>query len=172
MNKNFFSNIESIKNDKDISSSITFKKQDIDKCEQEIKKCEQEIDEKHKDEISLIVKIREIKENEENHIDNIICSDLKDGKKEEYKKKKEELLKSLVSNMEIGKKKREKILENIKEIESAKEDIINLKYSRTKKIFKELEKTRNEIFIGFGHYIYDNEKNKKLIDILNEKINY
>ena len=30
MNKNFFSNIESIKNNKDISSSITFKKQDID----------------------------------------------------------------------------------------------------------------------------------------------
>ena len=33
MNKNFFSNIESIKNDKDLSSSITFKKQDIDKYE-------------------------------------------------------------------------------------------------------------------------------------------
>ena len=33
MNKNFLSNIESIKNDKDIPSSITFKKQDIDKYE-------------------------------------------------------------------------------------------------------------------------------------------
>ena len=172
MNKNIFSNIESIKNDKDISSSISFKKQDIDKYEQEIKKYEQEIDEKHKDEISLIIKIREIKENEINHKDKIICNELKDGKKEEYNKKKEELRKSLVSNMENGKKKREEILENIKKIESAKEEIINLEYSRTKSIFKELEKARNEILIGFGNYIYDNEKNKKLIDILNEKNNY
>ena len=164
MNKNIFSNIESIKNDKDISSSISFKKQDIDKYEQEI-------DEKHKDEISLIIKIREIKENEINHKDKIICNELKDGKKEEYNKKKEELRKSLVSNMENGKKKREEILENIKKIESAKEEIINLEYLRTKSIFKELEKARNEILIGFGNYIYDNEKNKKLIDILNEKNN-
>ena len=171
MNKNIFSNIESIKNDKDISSSISFKKQDIDKYEQEIKKYEQEIDEKHKDEISLIIKIREIKENEINHKDKIICNELKDGKKEEYNKKKEELRKSLVSNMENGKKKREEILENIKKIESAKEEIINLEYLRTKSIFKELEKARNEILIGFGNYIYDNEKNKKLIDILNEKNN-
>ena len=172
MNKNIFSNIESIKNDKDISSLISFKKQDIDKYKQEIKKYEQEIDEKHKDEISLIIKIREIQENEINHKDKIICSELKDGKKEEYNKKKEELRKSLVSNMENGKKKREEILENIKKIESAKEEIINLEYSRTKSIFKELEKARNEILIGFGNYIYDNEKNKKLIDILNEKNNY
>jgi hypothetical protein len=172
MNKNIFSNIESIKNDKDISSSISFKKQDIDKYEQEIKKYEQEIDEKHKDEISLIIKIREIKENEINHKDKIICNELKDGKKEEYNKKKEELRKSLVSNMENGKKKREEILENIKKIESAKEEIINLEYLRTKSIFKELEKARNEILIGFGNYIYDNEKNKKLIDILNEKNNF
>ena len=172
MNKNIFSNTESIKNDKDISSLISFKKQDIDKYKQEIKKYEQEIDEKHKDEISLIIKIREIQENEINHKDKIICSELKDGKKEEYNKKKEELRKSLVSNMENGKKKREEILENIKKIESAKEEIINLEYSRTKSIFKELEKARNEILIGFGNYIYDNEKNKKLIDILNEKNNY
>ena len=172
MNKNIFSNIESIKNDKDISSLISFKKQDIDKYEQEIKKYEQEIDEKHKDEISLIIKIREIKENEINHKDKIICNELKDGKKEEYNKKKEELRKSLVSNMENGKKKREEILENIKKIESAKEEIINLEYLRTKSIFKELEKARNEILIGFGNYIYDNEKNKKLIDILNEKNNF
>ena len=172
MNKNIFSNIESIKNDKDISSLISFKKQDIDECEREIKKYEQEIDEKHKDEISLIIKIREIKENEINHKDKIICNELKDGKKEEYNKKKEELRKSLVSNMENGKKKREEILENIKKIESAKEEIINLEYLRTKSIFKELEKARNEILIGFGNYIYDNEKNKKLIDILNEKNNF
>ena len=172
MNKNIFSNIESIKNDKDISSLISFKKQDIDKYKQEIKKYEQEIDEKHKDEISLIIKIREIKENEINHKDKIICNELKDGKKEEYNKKKEELRKSLVSNMENGKKKREEILENIKKIESAKEEIINLEYLRTKSIFKELEKARNEILIGFGNYIYDNEKNKKLIDILNEKNNF
>ena len=172
MNKNIFSNIESIKNDKDISSLISFKKQDIDKYKQEIKKYEQEIDEKHKDEISLIIKIREIQENEINHKDKIICSELKDGKKEEYNKKKEELRKSLVSNMENGKKKREEILENIKKIESAKEEIINLEYLRTKSIFKELEKARNEILIGFGNYIYDNEKNKKLIDILNEKNNF
>ena len=165
MNKNIFSNIESIKNDKDISSLISFKKQDIDKYKQEIKKYEQEIDEKHKDEISLIIKIREIQENEINHKDKIICSELKDEKKEE-------LFKSLVSNMENGKKKREEILENIKKIESAKEEIINLEYSRTKSIFKELEKARNEILIGFGNYIYDNEKNKKLIDILNEDIDY
>jgi hypothetical protein len=171
MNKNIFSNIESIKNDKDISSSISFKKQDIDKYEQEIKKYEQEIDEKHKDEISLIIKIREIKENEINHKDKIICNELKDGKKEEYNKKKEELRKSLVSNMENGKKKREEILENINKIESAKEEIIRLKYTRTQSIFKELEKARNEILIGFSNYIYDNENNKKLIDILNDKKN-
>jgi multidrug efflux pump subunit AcrB len=172
MNKNFFLNIDSIKNDKNISSSITFQEKDIEKYEKEIQEFEKEIDKKHKDEISLIVKIREIKENEKNHKDNIICNDLKEEKEEEYKKKTEKLFNSLKLNMKDGKKKREEILENINKIESAKEEIIRLKYTRTQSIFKELEKARNEILIGFGNYIYDNEKNKKLIDILNEKNNF
>jgi hypothetical protein len=165
MNKNFFLNIDSIKNDKNISSSITFQEKDIEKYEKEIQEFEKEIDKKHKDEISLIVKIREIKENEKNHKDNIICNDLKEEKEEEYKKKREKLFNSLKLNMEDGKKKREEILENINKIESAKEEIIRLKYTRTQSIFKELEKARNEILIGFSNYIYDNENNKKLIKL-------
>jgi phosphodiesterase/alkaline phosphatase D-like protein len=35
-----------------------------------------------------------------------------------------------------------------------------------------LEKTRNQILIKYGDYIYDYEENKKLIDILNDKNNY
>ena len=172
MNKNFFSNIDSIKNDKKISDSIYFQKLDIDKYEKEIEKSEKDIEKKHAYEISLIAKLRKIEGDEKNHIDNIICNDLKYKQKSEYNKKKEELFNSLELNMEDGKKKREEILENIKKIESAKEEIIRLKYTRTESIFKELEKAKNEILIGFSNYIHDNENNKKLIDILNEDIDY
>ena len=58
MNKNIFSNIDSIK--KNTSNSISFQKLNIDKYEKEIEKCEKDIEKKHKDEISLIIKIREI----------------------------------------------------------------------------------------------------------------
>ena len=54
MNKNFFSNIDSIKNDKKISDSIYFQKLDIDKYEKEIEKSEKDIEKKHAYEISLI----------------------------------------------------------------------------------------------------------------------
>ena len=47
MNKNFFSNIDSIKNDKNISDSIIFQKLDIDKYEKEIEKYEKDIEKKH-----------------------------------------------------------------------------------------------------------------------------
>ena len=172
MNKNFFSNIDYIKNDKKISDSIYFQKLDIDKYEKEIEKSEKDIEKKHAYEISLIAKLREIKGDEQNHIDNIICNDLKDKQKSDYNKKKEELFNSLESNMEDGKKKREEILDLIKKIESSKEEIRKLEFSKTVNILGEVEKAKNNILIGFGNYIVDNEKNKKLIDILNEDINY
>ena len=172
MNKNFFSNIDSIKNDKNISDRISFQKLNIDKYEEQIEKYEKDIEKKHTDEISLIAKLREIKGDEKNHKDNLICNELKDKKKLEYTKKKEELFKSLELNMEDGKKKREEILDLIKGIESSKKEIRKLEYSKTQSIFKELEIAKNNILIGFGNYIYDNEKNKKLIDILNEEVNY
>ena len=65
-----------------------------------------------------------------------------------------------------------KILENIENIESSKEEIRNLEFTRSQSIFTELEKTRNQILIKYGDYIYDYEENKKLIDILNDKNNY
>ena len=172
MNKNIFSNIDSIKSDKNTSDSISFQKLNIDKYEKEIEEYEKDIEKKHKDEISLIIEIRKIKENEKNHIDNIICNDLKDKQKSDYNKKKEELFNSLESNMEDGKKKREEILDLIKRIESSKEEIRKVEYAKTQSIFKELEIARNKILIGFSNYIYDIEENKKLIDILNEDINY
>jgi len=169
MNKNFFSNINSIRNDKNISDSISFQQKDINKYEKEIKDYIDDIDEKHRNEITLINKIREINEDEANHIDNIICNELEDKKKDEYQKKREELFRTLNLNIMDGKKKREEILDFIKKIEDSKEEIRKLEYSRSYSIFKELEKARNNILIGFSDYIYDNEKNKKLIDILNEK---
>ena len=172
MNKNIFSNIDSIKNDKKTSDSISFQKLNIKKYKEEIEKCEKDIEKKHKDEISLITEIRKIKENEKNHIDNIICNNLRDDKQVEYTKKKEELLKSLKSNMEDGKNKREEILDLIKGIESSKEEIRKVEYAKTQSIFKELEIARNKILIGFSNYIYDSEENKKLIDILNDNNNY
>jgi len=169
MNKNFFSNINSIRNDKNISDSISFQQKDINKYEKEIKDYIDDIDEKHRNEITLINKIREINEDEANHIDNIICNELEDKKKDEYQKKREELFRTLNLNIMDGKKKREGVLDFIKKIEDSKEEIRKLEYSRSYSIFKELEKARNNILIGFSDYIYDNEKNKKLIDILNEK---
>jgi hypothetical protein len=74
--------------------------------------------------------------------------------------------------MKDGKKKREEILDLIKKIESSKEEIRKLEFSKTVNILGEVEKAKNNILIGFGNYIYDNEKNKKLIDILNEDIDY
>jgi hypothetical protein len=74
--------------------------------------------------------------------------------------------------MKDGKKKREEILDLIKKIESSKEEIRKLEFSKTVNILGEVEKAKNNILIGFGNYIVDNEKNKKLIDILNEDINY
>ena len=100
------------------------------------------------------------------------CNDLKDKQKREYSKKKEELFNSLELNMKDGKKKREEILDLIKKIESSKEEIRKLEFSKTVNILGEVEKAKNNILIGFGNYIYDNEKNKKLIDILNEDIDY
>ena len=172
MNKNIFSNIESIKNDENTFNSISFQEKDINKYEKEIEEYEKDIEKKHKDEISLITEIRKIKENEKNHIDNIICNDLKDDKKVEYMTKKEKLFNSLNSNMVDGKKKREDILALIKKIESSKEEIRKVEYAKTKSIFKELEIARNKILIGFSNYIYDSEENKKLIDILNDNNNY
>ena len=93
MNKNIFSNIDSIKSDKNTSDSISFQKLNIDKYEKEIEEYEKDIEKKHKDEISLIIEIRKIKENEKNHIDNIICNDLKDDKQVEYTKKKRRIIK-------------------------------------------------------------------------------
>ena len=172
MNKNIFSNIESIKNDENTFNSISFQEKDINKYEKEIEEYEKDIEKKHKDEISLITEIRKIKENEKNHIDNIICNDLKDDKKVEYMTKKEKLFNSLNSNMVDGKKKREDILALIKKIESSKEEIRKVKYAKTQSIFKEIEIARNKILIGFSNYIYDSEENKKLIDILNDNNNY
>ena len=172
MNKNIFSNIDSIKSDKNTSDSISFQKLNIKKYKEEIEKCEKDIEKKHKDEISLIIEIRKIKEDEKNHIDNIICNNLKDDKQVEYTKKEKELFNSLESNMEDGKKKREEILDLIKRIESSKEEIRKVEYAKTQSIFKELEIARNKILIGFSNYIYDSEENKKLIDILNDNNNY
>ena len=166
---NLFSAIDSIKNNEKISQQITFKKKDIDKYEKNIEEYEKEIDKKLKKELSLISKLREIKEDEKNHIDNIICNDLKDEKNEDYINNKNELFDSL----KLGIKYEEgKILENIENIESSKEEIRNLEFTRSQSIFTELEKTRNQILIKFGNFIYDYEENKKLIDILNDKNNY
>ena len=166
---NLFSAIDSIKNNEKISQQITFKKKDIDKYEKNIEEYEKEIDKKLKKELSLISKLREIKEDEKNHIDNIICNDLKDEKNEDYINNKNELFDSL----KLGIKYEEgKILENIENIESSKEEIRNLEFTRSQSIFTELEKTRNQILIKYGDYIYDYEENKKLIDILNDKNNY
>ena len=164
MNKNFFSNINSIRNDKNISDSISFQQKDINKYEKEIKDYIDDMDEKHLNEITLITKIREINEDESNHIDNIICNELEDKKKDEYQKKREELFRTLNLNIMDGKKKREEILDFVKKIEDSKEEIRKLEYSRSQSIFTELEKARNNILIGFSDYIYDNEKNKKLIN--------
>lgn len=171
MNKNFFSNINSIRNNKNISDSISFQQKDINKYEKEIKEYIDDMDKKHLNEITLITKIREINDDESNHIDNIICNELEDKKKDEYQKKREELFRTLNLNIMDGKKKREEILDFVKKIEDSKEEIRKLEYSRSKSIFTELEKASNNILIGFSDYIYDNEKNKKLIDILNENNN-
>ena len=93
MNKNIFFFLYSIKNDKKTSDSISFQKLNIKKYKEEIEKCEKDIEKKHKDEISLITEIRNIIENEKNHIDNIICNDLKDDKQVEYTKKKRRIIK-------------------------------------------------------------------------------
>ena len=167
--ENLFSAIDRFKNNEEISQQITFKKKDIDKYEKNIEEYEKEIDKKLKKELSLISKLREIKEDEKNHIDNIICNDLKDEKNEDYINNKNELFDSL----KLGIKYEEgKILENIENIESSKEEIRNLEFTRSQSIFTELEKTRNQILIKFGDFIYDYEENKKLIDILNDKNNY
>ena len=167
--ENLFSKIDSIKNNVEISNKITFQKRDIDKYEKEIEEYEKEIDEKLRKEISLISKLREIKEDEKNHIDNIICNELKDGISEDYKNKKNELFDSLKTGIEY---EESRILKNIKSIESSKEEIRKLEFARSQSIFTELEKTRNKILIKFGDYIYDYEENKKLIDILSENNNY
>ena len=166
---NLFSAIDSIKNNEKISQQITFKKKDIDKYEKNIEEYEKEIDKKLKKELSLISKLREIKEDEKNHIDNIICNELKDEKREDYINNKNELFESLKSGIKY---EEGKILENIENIESSKEEIRNLEFTRSQSIFTELEKTRNQILIKFGDFIYDYEENKKLIDILNDKNNY
>ena len=167
--ENLFSKIDSIKNDVIINDKITFKKKDIDKYEKEIEEYEKEIDKKLRKEISLINKLREINEDENNHIDNIICNDLKDGKNEEYINNKAELFESLRSGIKY---EETKILNYIQSIESSKEEIRKLEFARSQSIFTELEKTRNKILIKFGDYIYDYEENKKLIDILSENNNY
>ena len=167
--ENLFSAIDRFKNNEEISQQITFKKKDIDKYEKNIEEYEKEIDKKLKKELSLISKLREIKEDEKNHIDNIICNELKDEKKEDYINNKNELFDSLRSGI---KSEEGKILENIENIESSKEEIRKLEFTRSQSIFTELEKTRNQILIEYGDYIYDYEENKKLIDILNDKNNY
>jgi chromosome segregation ATPase len=167
--ENLFSKIDSIKNDVIINDKITFKKRDIDKYEKEIEEYEKEIDKKLRKEISLINKLREIDEDENNHIDNIICNKLKDEKNEDYKNKKDELFESLRKGIKY---EETKILNYIQSIESSKEEIRKLEFARSQSIFTELEKTRNKILIKFGDYIYDYEENKKLIDILSENNNY
>ena len=169
MNKeNFFSKINEIKNNEDISTRIIIQKKEIEKYEKLIEEYEKDIDTKIKKDISLISKLREINEEENNHKDNIICNDLKDDKNEDYENKKEELFKSL----KLGTKYEEdNILNLIDNIESSKEEIRKLEFSRSQSILTELEKARNRILIEYGGYIYDNEQNKKLIDILDEKKN-
>lgn len=169
MNKeNFFSKIDEIKNNKEIVENIIYKKRDIEKYEKQIEDFENDIDTKIKKDLSLICKLREINEEEKNHKDNIICNDLKDDKNEDYLNKKEELFESL----KLGTKYEEdKILNLIDNIESSKEEIRQIEFSRSQRILTELEKARNRILIEYGSYIYDNEQNKKLIDILDEKKN-
>jgi len=167
--ENLFSAIDQIKKNENFSEKIAFKKRDIDKYEKEIEDYEKDIDKKLRKELSLISELRKIKEDEKNHIDNIICNELKDEKREDYINIKNELFDSL----RLGIKYEEgKIIECIENIESSKEEIRKLEFARSQSIFTELEKTRNQILIKFGDYIYDNEENKKLIEILENKNNY
>ena len=167
--ENLFSAIDRIKKNEKISEKITIKKKEIDKYEKEIEVYEKDIDKKLRKELSLISKLREIKEDEKNHIDNIIWNELKDEKREDYKNIKNDLFDSLRLGIKY---EEEKIFEHIKNIESSKEEIRKLEFARSQSIFTELEKTRNQILIKYGDFIYDYEENKKLIEILENKNNY
>lgn len=164
-----FEEIKKIRNDNDFKGKLNFQKSEIKEANEQIQKLEDEIKKKHEKEFKLIKEIKELMDTEKNHEDNLICNELLKNKKKEYDEKKEELFNLLEKNAKSEKENREKILEKINKIEKSKEEIQDLYYIRNGKISLELEKTRYKILIKFGCYLYDNEKNKTLIDIINEE---
>ena len=167
----FYSNIEKIMKDEKLEKKIKFQMEEITKKEKEIKNLEKEIDSYHQKEIQIIIDLKEIMENEEYHENSLICNDLEKNYKKEYEELTETLYKNLEDNAKLEIEKRNKILDKINKIEKAKEDIRNIKYAKNNKIKAEIEKTRYKILIKYSNYLYDNEKNKRLIDIINEEIN-
>ena len=167
----FYSNIEKIMKDEKLEKKIKFQMEEITKKEKEIKNLEKEIDSYHQKEIQIIIDLKEIMENEEYHENSLICNDLEKNYKKKYEELTETLYKNLEDNAKLEIEKRNKILDKINKIEKAKEDIRNIKYAKNNKIKAEIEKTRYKILIKYSNYLYDNEKNKRLIDIINEEIN-
>ena len=163
--KEFSKSIEKIKKDEDIENKIKWQKNDINKYEKEIKDMNDTLEFKHKEEISLIKKIREINEDKNNHIDNLICNDLKQDKDTKFINLKKDLFTKLEENIKLEIEYKEKILERIEKIENCKKNIESLEETKIKRINLEIEKAKNGILLDLGNYIYDNEKNKKLINI-------
>lgn len=165
----FFEEIYKIRKDDIIKGKIDFQEGEKKEANTQIQELEDHIKKSHEKEIKLIKEIKELMDNEVNHEDNLICNELSKDKKIKYDEKKEELFNLLEKNTKSEKENRERILEKIKKIEKSKEAIQNLIYIQNEKISLELEKTRYKILIKFGCYLYDNEKNKNLIDIINEE---
>jgi hypothetical protein len=171
ISNNFHSEIEKIMKDEKLEKQIKWQMNEITKYEKEIKDWDKEIDSYHQEEIKIIYDLRAIMENEEYHENSLICNDLKKNDKRKYEELTETLYKNLEDNAKLEIEKRNKILDKINKIEKAKEDIRDIKYAKNKKIKAEIEKTIYKILIKYSNYLYDNEKNKRLIDIIKEEIN-
>lgn len=168
--KEFLSDIEEIKNDKEINSQINYRKEEIDNANKKIKEIEKEIKDKHKKEFNNISKIRKLIEDEENYENQLICNKLLSPKEKDINELYKELYNDLEKNTKFEIENREKINNEILKIEKMNEEILELNKKKYQKIAAEMEKSRYKLLINFGHFLYDYDKNKKLIDIINEKI--
>ena len=148
---------------------IKIPQDNIKKSEQLIELYKKEIEDEYNKGFQIIKNIRKLSEKEENHKDNLICNELKENKKKELEVLNKQLDEIIENNVKVEKEKNKMIIEEIKKIEKNKSLIRDYDISTNDKIRKEIEKTKYEALLKFGNYIYDNEQNKNLLQILNQQ---
>ena len=168
LGKDFKEKLEEIRKDEEINKWIQIAEDEIKKSEDLIENYEKEIKEEYNKGFKVIEKIRKINEKEQNHKDNLICNELKENYKKKLEELNEQLDKIIENNLIVEKEKNKMIIKEINNIEEKKSSIIEKELERNNKIKKEIEKTKYESLIKYGNYIYDDEKNKKLIEILEQ----